>query len=77
MTRGEFLRTLESELELPAGSLKENQTLSEVDGWDSMSSLVFIAMADEKLGTTVSGEHIAKSRTVGDLVALVADALTG
>ncbi|MEO7273520.1 MAG: acyl carrier protein [Vicinamibacterales bacterium] len=76
MTKAEFLRILEGELELPPSSLSEGQTLSAVDGWDSMSALLFIAMADEKLGATVSGEQIAKSRTVGDLLSLLGGKLT-
>jgi acyl carrier protein len=75
MTRAEFLRTLEGELELPEGSLNENQALTDVDGWDSMAAVLFIALADEKVGVIVSGDQIAKSRTLNDLLLLLGDKL--
>jgi acyl carrier protein len=75
MTRGEFLRMLEGELELPEGSLNENQTLAEVDGWDSMAAVLFIALADEKVGVTVSGNQIAGSKTFNELLSLLGDKL--
>jgi hypothetical protein len=41
-----------------------------------MAGVIFIAMADEKLGVTVSGDQIAKSKTINDLLSLVGDRLT-
>ena len=76
MTKGEFLRALEGQLEIPSGTLAETNALTEVDGWDSMAALLFIALADEKVGVTVTGDQIAKSRTVGDLLSLLGNALT-
>ncbi|MBV8728586.1 MAG: acyl carrier protein [Acidobacteriia bacterium] len=71
MNKEEFLRLLEAQLELPQGSLKENQTLADLNSWDSMASVLFIALADEKLGVTVSGNEIAKAKTVKDLLSIV------
>ena len=76
MTRNEFLRTLEGEMELPAGSLNEHQALADVDGWDSMAAVLFIALADQKVGVVVSGDQIARSRTLSELLSLLGDALT-
>jgi acyl carrier protein len=75
MTRGEFLRALEGQLEMPHGSLSETQQLTDVDGWDSMSALLFMALADEKAGVTITGDQLAKARTMGDLLSLLGDAL--
>ena len=75
MTRGEFLRTLEGELEMPEGSLNENQALADLDGWDSMAAVLFIALADEKAGVIVSGDQIAKSKTLNELLSLLGDKL--
>jgi acyl carrier protein len=76
MSRGEFLRTLEGQLEVPEGSLQGNQSIRDLSTWDSMAGVIFIAMADEKLGVTVSGDQIAKSKTINDLLSLVGDRLT-
>jgi acyl carrier protein len=56
--------------------VNEGQALSEVDGWDSMAAIVFIALADEKIGVAVSGNQIGKSKTVSELLSLLGDTLT-
>lgn len=76
MTRGEFLRALEVQMEIPDGSLNEKKQLSEIEGWDSMAAVLFIALADEKTGVTVSGDRVIKSKTVSDLLCLLGDRLT-
>ena len=76
MTRSEFLRVLERELGLPKDSMKENQELAGLGGWDSMASLLFIALVDERLGIALPDDKIAKVKTVNDLLALVSDRLT-
>jgi acyl carrier protein len=77
MTRGEFLWELECQLDLPKDSLHENRSLSDVEGWDSMASIMFIALADDKLGANISGNQIAKSKTVKELLSLLSNRLTG
>jgi acyl carrier protein len=76
MTRPEFLRALEGQLELPAGSLNGNQTLTDIDGWDSLAAVMFIALADEKVGVTISGNQIAKAKTLDELMSLLGDKLS-
>jgi acyl carrier protein len=77
VTRTEFLRDLERELNVTEGSLTEDQTLAGLEGWDSMAAVQFIALADERTGIVISGDRIAKSRTIGDLLSLVGDGLSG
>jgi hypothetical protein len=76
MTRSEFLRALESQLEVPEGSLNGNDAIRDISAWDSMAGVLFIALADEKLGLTVSGDQISKSKTINDLLSLLGDRLT-
>jgi acyl carrier protein len=76
MSRTEFLRALETELEKPEGSMDPGQLLAQVEGWDSMAALLFMALADSRLGVVVSGEQIAGAKTVDDLMALLGDRLT-
>jgi len=76
MTRREFLRALEEQLEMAPGSLNEHQALSETEGWDSMAAVLFIAVADERLGVAITGNQIARAKTLHDLLLLVDDRLT-
>ena len=75
MTKREFLHALEGELELPAGSLNESQALSELESWDSMAAVQFIALADEKIGVTISGHQISSVKTIHQLLDLLGDRL--
>lgn len=75
MTKPEFLHLFEEQLEIPEGSLNENQRLVDVESWDSLAALLFIALADEKLGVTVAGNDIAKAKTINELLALLGDRL--
>ena len=76
MTKSEFLRALERQMEVPQNTLSEEQQLAQVPGWDSMAAVLFIALADEKAGVTISGNQIAQARTVDQLLALVGDRLS-
>ena len=76
MTKEEFLRALESQMEVPAGSLKGDDVMRDLSIWDSMAAVLFIALADEKLGVAVSGDQIANSRTIDDLMSLLGDRVT-
>jgi acyl carrier protein len=67
MDRGVFLPKLTAALERPAGSLTERSPLDS-DGWDSVDLLNVIALIDEDLGLTVSGDDFKLCRTVGDLL---------
>jgi acyl carrier protein len=76
MTRVEFLRALESQLEVPEGSLNGKEAIKDLSSWDSMAGVLFIALADEKLGVTISGDQIARSKTIDELMSLLGDRLT-
>ncbi len=75
MTRHEFLRTLEEQLEVPEGTLNQDVPLADIAEWDSLAAVLFIALADEKMGVTISGKQIAAAKTFDDLMALLGDKL--
>ena len=52
------------------GSIKGMEALSDI-GWDSMASVMFIAMADEKFAKAIDPETLATAKTVADLHALI------
>jgi acyl carrier protein len=76
MTKEQFLRALEGQMEVPAGSLKGDDVMRDLSIWDSLAAVLFIALADEKLGVAVSGDQIANSRTINDLMSLLGDRVT-
>jgi len=63
-------------MEIPDGSLNASQALAEVDGWDSLAAVLFIALADEKVGVIISGDQVAKAKTLDELLSLLGDRLT-
>ena len=75
MNKSDFLRELECQLDVAQNSLNESRALEDIESWDSMASIMFIALADQQLGVNVSGRQIANSKTVGDLLRLLGDRL--
>jgi hypothetical protein len=71
MTRPDALRLLEETLEMPPHSLTGGEALRELQNWDSMSALAFIAMVDERLGRPLPGGLVARCRSVDDLLGLL------
>jgi acyl carrier protein len=67
MTREQFYRKLEEVLEGEPGSIKGNEELAAVKGWDSLGVLSFIAMVDSVLGRTVAATDLERCKTVNDL----------
>lgn len=73
MNRNDFLLALDEMLELDPGTLKGPETLADIDSWDSLAVISFIALVDEKFSTVVSGERLAAAKTVEDLLTMVAE----
>ncbi len=76
MTKKDFLLTLDGLLENEPGTLTGGESLSDVEKWDSLAVMAFMAMVDEKFGVILSPKQIAKCRTVSDLAALAGDKVT-
>ena len=70
MTHNEFLVQLDEILDLPAGTLRGNEKLEELENWDSTSLISFVALADFASGVTISPEQIVTCSTVADLLRL-------
>ena len=58
-------------MEVEEGTLTTETLLSNIEEWDSVSFLSFMAMMDEKFGKTVTGTEIRTKETVGDLMAMM------
>jgi len=77
MTKNEFLKELEEVLEADAGTITGEQALDDLAAWDSLAVMAFIAMVDEKFGITLSASKLAEAKTVGDLISLLGDKVSG
>lgn len=71
MTNEEKIAILEELMEVDEGTLNPETLLSNIEEWDSVSFLSFMAMMDEKFGKTVTGSKIKTKETVGDLMAMM------
>lgn len=71
MENKEKLELLEDVMDLELGSLVEDVCLSDIDEWDSVSVLSFIAMVDEEFDKVITGKEVKSCMTVADLMAIM------
>jgi acyl carrier protein len=76
MEKAVFLEKLSEILELPPGSLTGSENLADLEAWDSLAVMSFIAMVDENCGMAVAPKQIAACKTVDDLLALTTGAVS-
>jgi acyl carrier protein len=70
MTREEFLTQLDELLELPAGTLKGDEKLEELEHWDSLAMVSFMTLVDEHFKIKLSPRQFVNCATVNDLLSL-------
>lgn len=70
MDHAAFLLALQSMLELDPGTLTPATRLADLEVWDSLAVISFIALVDETFGRVVEGERLVKAQTVADLLAI-------
>jgi len=73
MEKETFLQRLDEVMNLPKGTIKGNEPLQSLMGWDSVALLNFIGLLDEELKVRVTGNQVIQCKTVGELVALAGD----
>lgn len=69
----EFFALLEEIIEADPGTINGAEKLKDLDGWDSLAIVSFIAMVDERFEITLSPRKIADSKLISDLVTLLGD----
>jgi len=62
-----FLDQLADMVELPPGTLTGEEKLADLDGWNSIALMSFIAFADEHFGKNLSPRQFTTCNTVTDL----------
>jgi acyl carrier protein len=71
MTQEKKLALLEDMMELEPGSLTPETVLEELEEWDSIALLSFMALMDEEFGKTMTGGSLREMKTVSDLLAVM------
>lgn len=77
MTKQEALDRIAEILEIDRTQALEFVELAEVESWNSLSVLAFIAFADEELGLAIKPKALADAKKVGDLLGVLAEKLEG
>ncbi len=72
VTRQEFLRKLEELLEVESHTLKGEEDLQDLEGWESLTVMEFMALADESFNVVLHPNDIASCDTVAELLDLLA-----
>lgn len=73
MNKTVFLQKLDEVMSQPRGTIRGDESLESLKGWDSVALMSFIALLDEEFSIRVTGKQVMQCRTVGELVALAGD----
>lgn len=71
MTDAKKIEMLEEMMELDPGTLTPNTQLDDLEEWDSIALISFIALLDDEFDKVVKGSVIKAQKTVADLMALM------
>ncbi len=71
MTNEKKLVLLEEMLELKPGTLKPETVLEDLDEWDSIARISFIALVDDEFDKVIKGAAVKEQKTVADLMTLM------
>ena len=67
MDQAVFFAQLDEILELPPGTLKGPELLSDLENWDSLALMSFISLMSDQYQVTLSPRQISSCETVSDL----------
>lgn len=71
MRRGEILSAVEEVAALPPGSLRGDEELALLFGWDSLSGIAFRVAVQRRWNISLSGPALSRCRTVADILGLL------
>lgn len=77
MKRAEIYEVIEESAHLEPGTVKGDETLAAIEGWDSLSGSEFRLIVGDRWGTNLSGPAVERCESVADLVALFGPAVEG
>jgi acyl carrier protein len=71
LTKKELLQMLEEIVEADPDTLTGEELIEDLENWDSLAIVNFIALVDENFGITLSPGKIMNSKTVDQLISLL------
>ena len=71
MTKKELLQMLEEIVEAEPNTLTGEERLEDLQSWDSLAVVNFIAVVDENFGLTLEPKKIMESETINQLISLL------
>jgi acyl carrier protein len=71
MKQRDFLKHIDEVLDVPSGTVRGDEALSEIEGWDSLAVVGFIAVVNQHLGVTLSAKSVQQATTMPALLALI------
>lgn len=71
MTNEKKIELLEDMLDVEEGTLTPDTVLKELEEWDSIALISFIALVDDEFDKVIKGSVVKEQKTVADLLALM------
>jgi acyl carrier protein len=71
MKKSEFLNLLDELVEAKPGTIHGDENLRELEGWDSLAVVGFIALVDQHFGVPLSASKLQSCNSVSDLIRLL------
>jgi len=68
MSKSELLALLDEVLGKSKGTLKGDELLTSIPGWDSVAMMGYVALMHENFGIRVTGKQILGFKTVDDMI---------
>jgi acyl carrier protein len=65
--REKIIALIESQLNLPGGSISGNERIEDIDGWDSLAHVLIIGELESQLGVVIPLDEAIEIETVEDL----------
>lgn len=75
MTKQDFLKKLEENLEITSVSLKPETTIDEIEEWDSLAAMTTLSIIDTHFnsGLDFNVSDIADLKTIGDIFRIIGE----
>jgi len=67
----DVVQMLSQAMDLPKGKLTGDETLSEIEAWDSLAILSFMAFVDTNCGITLRPDELLKCESIRDVKAII------
>ena len=76
INREQFVHAIKDAFEKPPENLGLSTVLRELEGWDSLTSVMLVAEIYADYRAQISGDEMSGCRTVADLISLVETKIT-